>query len=753
MGADRGMMEPESLEQLAAGGNASTVEKEWMRLVESSDVEPSRLRQYDVVLATLRKRGHASAAAELAWAAIETVSSRVSPMEALTIAGPFLLAVGEGDELREQVAELYRAAHEGREGLEALITEAGLPKGRPVRRALRTLEVCLVIGEGDYLRARHEAAAAKVLKAIPASCEYTIDTGGSSETLGAVELADNYYPAAENDFWVMRQFHREDIAQRLQKEPASVVIDICRQRDGKIDSDELERMLANGLLADGNWKKWWTRARTALKKCPNIEITGRSPYTILYHETPVATDGKLATDFRRLGNPIDQLKLVEGYLRDCKLRGADPSADALRHCYDSFIERAERVGPQSLARAVCFAASAGCVGVRAGIDGAATKLADLLRNADAMGEAFGQLGSDELCQFACDTLVSIRPDNWQETLMELLPTFPLATCDQTACRLAKAGRSKDEFEGLVQRILTSPAKYYEALLWLWDGPTCDEVSACIVPGNILTRVLRMLEDVRISEKLPREKERVLRGRVRAVLSARKYDRFMRCLDTIDMGIMRALRMQVSRSEGLAVSVRGDMLKKLDRRLPAAPEATPLKLWEREEVLYVTQKGLARKQDEIEHHVNVTMHKNAQAIGRAAERGDLSENSEYKFALEERDLLRARLGQMNEEVAQSMVFNPEDVPTDEIGVGSWVTFRRVDDGREYVMMFAGPWESDIEKGWFNYKAPLSQSLMGKTVGEVVDFSHTGAEGRYEIAALDSIFSDAAATYSAQPAKAE
>ena len=117
------------------------------------------------------------------------------------------------------------------------------------------------------------------------------------------------------------------------------------------------------------------------------------------------------------------------------------------------------------------------------------------------------------------------------------------------------------------------------------------------------------------------------------------------------------------------------------------------------------------------------------------------------------MLRARLAQMNEEVARSEVLNPQDVPTSEIGVGSRVIFRRVDDGQEYVMMFGGPWEANVDQGWINYKAPLAQGLMTKTVGEVVEFSHTGAEGRYEIVALDSIFSDDAPPMPAQVAKAE
>jgi transcription elongation factor GreA len=128
-----------------------------------------------------------------------------------------------------------------------------------------------------------------------------------------------------------------------------------------------------------------------------------------------------------------------------------------------------------------------------------------------------------------------------------------------------------------------------------------------------------------------------------------------------------------------------------------------------------------------------MRDTARAIGAAAEKGDLSENSEYKFALEERDLLRARLAGMNAEMAIAKVIAPDDVPTDRIGVGTRAVFRRVEDGERYEMTFVGPWDTGAA-GTLNYKAPLAQTLMGKRIGEQFDFEHGDASGRYELVEL-------------------
>jgi transcription elongation factor GreA len=309
-----------------------------------------------------------------------------------------------------------------------------------------------------------------------------------------------------------------------------------------------------------------------------------------------------------------------------------------------------------------------------------------------------------------------------------------------ARRLIEAGRTADDFAPVIEQVLGSPVECFEALLWLWDGPACETELNNAPPVTILTRILRTLEEARLSDAVPRETHGTMCRRARTVLSARKYERFKKCLDDLEPSMARAVRMQITRGEGLGLRVRDDLVREIDRRVPTeAPRSAP-EPWEREDVLYVTQAGLARKEAEIEHHVNVKMAENARAIGRAAERGDLSENSEYKFALEERDLLRARLAQMNEEMARAHVLRPDEVPTDQVGIGTRVVFRGLADGEHYEMTFAGPWEADAEKGWFNYRAPLPQSLMGKRVGEVVEFDHSGVVGQYEIESVHNALAE-------------
>ncbi|MBN1490855.1 MAG: GreA/GreB family elongation factor, partial [Phycisphaerae bacterium] len=117
-------------------------------------------------------------------------------------------------------------------------------------------------------------------------------------------------------------------------------------------------------------------------------------------------------------------------------------------------------------------------------------------------------------------------------------------------------------------------------------------------------------------------------------------------------------------------------------------------------------------------------------------GDLSENSEYKFALEERDLLRARAAGIQDDLSLARLIEPHIVPTDRVGVGSRVRVKSTDGAVEQELVFLGPWDAAIDRHIYNYKAPLSQRLMGLAVGETVELELDGVPREYRIEAVQS-----------------
>ncbi len=727
-------MQSEAMEQLVGSGNTATVEDEWMRLIESQDSTPDRLAGYRCVLKALCECGRRTTAETLAWAAIEAVQARVGGPQTLAVAGSFLLSIPDSKELRTQVTELYRSVHADCEGLEALLIEAGLPGGRPVRRAVRTLDVCLEIKEGDFLAARDDGGAARVDEIDREAWEYSIVSQDGPETLGAVHLADRYRPAAAEEFQVLLHFSRDALLKRLKSHPASMVVDICRANGNSITSEQLAEMLVGELLTEAEWKKWWTRARTTLKKHPDIRVEGRLPYTITYDDAPIDYEAEMLAEFEREREPEARYAVVEKYVRACPGRGTSPDRDALTKCYETLREQAADLVSSEASRAGLVSTMAWRVGQGVEAEDAGALTEELIRTAEDIEPIFSAIRDDNLIDLACSALETTRPDAWCDLLTGVLPILPQSYCDRAVERLTHAGRTAAELAPVVQRIVASPVAHFGALCWLWDGPKQDGLLGNMTPVTVLSRILRALSDCKRSDTMPREQIKAIGAQAKTVLAARKYERFMECLETVDSGMALALRNQIAQLDNLGRVVHDTLLSRIQSRIPKSAEQVVVPLWAREDLLFTTSAGLKRKQEEIDHHVNVKMKENARAIGAAAEKGDLSENSEYKFALEERDLLRARLAQMNSEMQAAKVLQPADVPTDMVGVGTRVVFRRIGDGAPYEMAFVGPWDADHDEARFNYQAPLGQSLMGSRVGDVVSLNHAGASGEYEIVSL-------------------
>lgn len=703
-------------------------------MLQSPDVTPAALRAYQPVLTELCKTGRTSVAEEWAWSAIESMSTRLSPQETLDLASMFLSAIGDSKDLREQVCELYRAAHSDREGLDELLTEAGLAGGRPVRRALRTLEVCLTLQDGDYLASRDGDGAAKTVRVDRKAWRIAVDAIGSKETVGAVELADRYRRAAADEFFVLRFFDPEGLLERLNKDPAAVIVELCKGRDGTLDSADLEMLLVPDVFNAAQFKSWWTKGRAALKKRSDIQVDGRSPYNMKYVDVPVAHDEILVTEFGKLRDPADRLERFDKYLRECKDRNEVPSDAGLRRCHELAVQLAKDWSTKGSSRAGLAWAVAGRIGDTCAAARPWDGLRDLLKDSDRVKGWMTEFTDDALFDRAVGALGEAHPQDWREFLIDMLPALPANLCDRAACHLLDGGWRAEEFDQIVQRILSAPAACYEAMFWLWDGPTRKELDARINALTILTRLIRLLDEARRGQGFDKERAKTISTRARSVFGARRYERFLRCLEKLDSGMAGPLKTQIALLDNLGRSVPEDLIDHLKRKFPHKEVVVETPSWKREDVLYVTRSALTRKQEEVEHHVNVKMKQNAQAIGAAAALGDLSENSEYKFALEERDLLRARLAQMNAEVAMAQIIESGQVSTDRIGIGTRVAFQHTSTGERVEMTFLGPWDADHTKGIYNYKAPLSQTLMGKGIGEEIPFEHDAAQGTFRIAEI-------------------
>ena len=733
-------MDTESLVKLASTGNIRGVEEAWLSLVDS-EVNPAQWQQHAEVLERLSKTGHAAEAESMATMTIEALTNSIDPPDVLATASQLLLKIKKSDPLRKTVADLYRQVHGDAEGLEALMTESGIEGGRPVRRAIRTLDVCLQLIEGSFLARRNEEGAARVDSIDREDWEYEITSEEGSETFGAVELADNFKPTSEEDFYVMAQFDPENLQKLLKDNPAKIVQSILASNSTTMDSDELKAILTPKHVTTGSWTKWWTKARQGLRNSAHVTIEGRSPYFLTYDPVGTSLDDEVRTQVSSSHDPLQDLKIVETYIKSSVNRKETPNQELIELVRDRILEREIRHKEQSgKLELLPFLAAHKIEGIL-GDEEADNRLIDVMKKLDDPVAAILDVEVPSLWPAACVALEESHPENLTLALERLLPHAPLDVAETLAKHLVELGHTREHFAKLGDAILREPVGMNEGLLWLWKGSSVDEAKLDIPLVSIVSKMFQALASIQRGESISKEHARQIVQNTRDVLRAKKFDRFNSMIEGIESGVASAIRTQIERLDNLG-RAGDDMLSMIRKQFPQLIKVTPsLPKWERDDIMYVTAGGYRHKQSEIDELLNVKMKQNAEAIGAAAAHGDLSENSEYKFALEERDLLRARLAQMQSEMAIATVLRPEDVPTDHVGIGSKVILEHVDTSAKQELVILSQWEADPSKQIYNYKTPVAQAILGHQEGDSTTVDFFDPPGEYRVLSMSSAVPEA------------
>jgi transcription elongation factor GreA len=253
--------------------------------------------------------------------------------------------------------------------------------------------------------------------------------------------------------------------------------------------------------------------------------------------------------------------------------------------------------------------------------------------------------------------------------------------------------------------------------------------------DLLSRLLAAMQELARGGDAGRQSRREAFAQIRSALTAGDCGAFRAALAEMDESVAATIKRRIAQSPGLSDSSRDKLLAAMRNVfyklfIQVRPDA-----WADESVLWTTDRSLHEQEGILKDLLEVTMPANSKAIGEAAQRGDLSENSEWQYAIEEQRRLQARVAKMRDDLAKARIIRSEDVPTEMVGVGSRVVLRRR-DGHEVELTFLGPWDTNTSERVFNYKTPLAQLLMGKAVGQTVTLKLDDALGEYVIADVRS-----------------
>ena len=124
----------------------------------------------------------------------------------------------------------------------------------------------------------------------------------------------------------------------------------------------------------------------------------------------------------------------------------------------------------------------------------------------------------------------------------------------------------------------------------------------------------------------------------------------------------------------------------------------------------------------------------QAIKKAREFGDLSENSEYDEAKNEQAEVEAKIAHYEEVLKNAVIIDESQIDTTKVGIGCKVQLFDLDTEEEMNYQIVGSTEADPIEGKISDESPFGKALLGHKKGDTATIETPGGIVRVSIVSI-------------------
>ncbi len=530
-------------------------------------------------------------------------------------------------------------------------------------------------------------------------------------------------PLTKDHFYSRRFGAPDELENEARENPANLIRMILRDLGPKTAA-ELKDEISDLVIPSADWNRWWQTARSKLKKDTKVEFPKdlKEPFVLREVDVPHEVLFHKALEAKPEVNAA--ILMTYTFLRDFPetLKNQEFKA-SLETRLQNFLQ--EPLGDTQKLQILFFLDDLGA-------KKNSKEIADLILQ---LQNPTDTIRSMEILPFQKRALNEIRKlkKEWPDIYLDLLFFVEQNLLRDYILGELDTPNTKDALKQKLNSLLIHPLSFPEVFIWYFqkiidkksDLPFSDKEGQ----NRFFEGILILLDH--LGQK---PQHRDLAKKIITFLTANRYK------------IVRDIFQQSSLEEAkeyLLLATKCGSLSdhdiKILHSLAAVVHPSLSRLRKEKEyvgdenVIWTTQEGYQKVQLRIQQIATVETVHNAKEIQAARALGDLRENAEFKAALERRDRLQSELKLLSDQIGRARILTPEDVPNDEVGIGS-VVHCRDSKGEHLRFTLLGPWDADPEQRILSFQSKLAQAMKGRTVGEKFEFQGE----KFAIADIDNYF---------------
>lgn len=512
-----------------------------------------------------------------------------------------------------------------------------------------------------------------------------------------------------DDHFLARRFGNPDLLEKEARENPLEIIRLLLRDLGPKTAAEIKDELAEWVIPEGEWTKWWQGTRAKIKKDTLIEAPSslRDPFRLRKNE--MQHEERLHKEIHGKTNILEILQTTYNYVRDFPqmLKKAEVKESIKEKLLELFKD--PELTPDLELQVVLFLEHFLNHKVKA------KSVSDLIDNRDDLEDIVNAI---DILALKKRALTAIRQyhKEWVKNFLALLFSIQQNALRDYLLQELNQKETVTLLKKKLEELLHHPAQYPEIFVWYFqqvvskqDIPFCDKEGQC-----------QFLEGFMILfNKLEAKPEyRELLKKMYNILSGDRYAIVRSVIADSSEPFIKEFLLLVSKCQTLS-----DHDVKILRSLAEVAHPSLAKKKTKgnldKSFIWTTEEGYFKTKEHIQKLGTVDLVDIAKEIETARAHGDLRENAEYKAALEKRSRLQSELRVLSDLLNRARIITKEDISTDEVGIGVVVDVEN-SEGKRQSYTILGPWDANPENNVLSFQSKLAECLLGCRKDETYTF---------------------------------
>jgi len=537
--------------------------------------------------------------------------------------------------------------------------------------------------------------------------------------------ADNLTVIPAEHFLARKASDLMSIKKLAKEDPPALMRNILESLDGQATVQEISNWLIGDLFTEAEWKRWWESTKKLLKSSGAFSIPAKKTEPIQLRGEGVSHADELIASFNQARQPKEQIATLEQIIKfHQQFKEPEKQLQPIVATIENATARNQKLHPELAFEWIL------------GRDDLLERVPQL--RTTHVGLTLVKLISDEESR-----LISILPKLPAAKEKRVLQALPAALGERWSTRALRlmqathgrmvaqiphvfsgAGRH-EELRTALERSVREHSATSEMLVWL-----CNERHEWreLITPELLAAILSAIERDQFKTGARGSKLQRLLIEDRQLLG----DIFAGSDIAIARDALRRLQLSPLFDELTKRSLLARMVKLYPELESMITGAQPV---EKAAPLIVSWSSLEKRRAEHEELVKKKIPENSKEIALARSYGDLSENFEFKAAKQMQAVLMRRKAELEQALHNARGTAFENPDTSRVSIGTVVTLRDSDSGKEETYTILGAWDGDPERNIISYQTAIGQALLGHKPGEVVTLNTEHGTSKFEIISIE------------------